>query len=347
MVTEALTQYVHQVHARELAGLVIDAVIAAALSLRARQGPRGAAHPARRAGPASHRGAPPWPGWAEPDRSHPDTGTRPVLRERNCPRPRHPHPQRNTPTTRSSTPWTCSTTSSLVPAGRMRPGRPVDRGPGCHRVPDRGRRRRPQPQGQDPRCLPAAVQVRPGLGLLLQPGARPHGTQAVHAPRQDDRRLVVDQRHARSRQQRRLRRLGQGRSRGLVLRRGPSLLPLAQRLLPRSQRLPPRPSYAQRHRPPQPDCPDPGHHRCRGPGGDPLQRRLQRRRPGGRGVPAGHPEERQALVRRRRLAAPGNVPQEPHRAHRPPGPGRGHRGRPGNRCLGVDRQRHRGRAGRT
>ncbi len=230
----------------------------------------------------------------------------------------------------------------------MRPGRPVDRGPGRHRVLDRGRRLGPQPQGQDSRRVPAAVQVQPGLGLLLRPRAGPDGAAAVHAPRQDDRRLVVDQRHAvRAGQQRGLRRLGQGRSRGLVLRRGPALLPRIGELLPRGRRLPRRRGTAQRHRPPQPHSDDPGHHRRSSPGGDPLQRGLQRRPPGRCRLPAGHPEGRQAVVRRRRLVAPRPLAQEPDCAHRPPGPGRRHRVRSGNWRLGVDRQGDRGRAGRT
>ncbi len=75
-----------------------------------------------------------------------------------------------------------------------------------------------------------------------------------------------------------------------------------------------------------------------------LHRRLQRRAAGGRLLPAGQPAQRQSVVGRRRVAAPGSKAQEPDDSHRGPRSAGGCGRRSCDWCARRHRWRKSGRA---
>ncbi len=112
--------------------------------------------------------------------------------------------------------------------GRLRARQPALGGPAGARAAARGRRPRPLAEGQDPGGLPEAVPHQARLGLRDRARAARRRARAVHAARQDARRVELDERDAlRARPPARLRRLGgAGRARLGLPRRAALLHPL-------------------------------------------------------------------------------------------------------------------------
>ncbi len=181
-------------------------------------------------------------------------------------------------------------------------GRPVN-----PRRPAGSRRRGPQPLDPHPSRLRQDLRRR--LGELVLPGgarSRRQRPQHLLAARQGSRRLLVDQRHGlHPRPARGLRPLAPARQHRLVIDRRAALLQARPTPDPRRRRIPQHRRAALRVR--HIGTPSDLRSLHQGRHGTRLsaQRRLQRREAGRRRLPPDDHAQRQALLDRRRLPAPG------------------------------------------
>ena len=182
------------------------------------------------------------------------------------------------------------------------------------------RSRRRGPQSLDPHPAWLRQDLRRCVGELVLPGRAGSWRQRpphLLAARQGARRFLVDQRHGlHPRPARGLRPLAPTRQHRLVIDRRAALLQARAAPDPRRRRVPQhrRPALRVRHLRAPPDLR--GLHRGRDGTRLSAQRRLQRREAGRRRLPPDDDAQRQALLHRGRLPAPGAQPAQPARRHR-------------------------------